>query len=140
MGTHLWVMGGRVFCGSTRGRWVPLKKAYRIWIVAEWCHPLSLPVSGQQVFPTVVGDLDSSGSLNAQVLLLLAERLRAKAVFQVTPGSCLPPPTEAFIPSLSSLSVLLWGSRERKRGNSDGKEGGRCYFLPSLPRHSSPSS
>lgn len=38
----------------------------------------------QQVFPTVVGDMDSSGSLNAQVLLLLAERLRAKAVFQVT--------------------------------------------------------
>ncbi|XP_059531229.1 mitochondrial import receptor subunit TOM40B isoform X2 [Myotis daubentonii] len=35
-----------------------------------------------QVFPTVVGDWDSSGSLNAQVLLLLAERLRAKAVFQ----------------------------------------------------------
>lgn len=35
-----------------------------------------------QVFPTVVGDMDSSGSLNAQVLLLLAERLRAKAVFQ----------------------------------------------------------
>nr|KAF6268525.1 translocase of outer mitochondrial membrane 40 like [Pipistrellus kuhlii] len=28
------------------------------------------------------GDWDSSGSLNAQVLLLLAERLRAKAVFQ----------------------------------------------------------
>lgn len=38
----------------------------------------------QQVFPTVVGDMDSGGSLNAQVLLLLAERLRAKAVFQVT--------------------------------------------------------
>ncbi|XP_077828953.1 mitochondrial import receptor subunit TOM40B isoform X1 [Macaca mulatta] len=35
-----------------------------------------------QVFPTVVGDMDSSGSLNAQVLILLAERLRAKAVFQ----------------------------------------------------------
>ena len=32
----------------------------------------------QQVFPTVVGDMDSGGSLNAQ------ERLRAKAVFQVT--------------------------------------------------------
>lgn len=45
----------------------------------------------QQVFPTVVGDMDSSGSLNAQVLLLLAERLRAKAVFQVTHGSCFHP-------------------------------------------------
>lgn len=45
----------------------------------------------QQVFPTVVGDMDSSGSLNAQVLLLLAERLRAKAVFQVTHGSCRRP-------------------------------------------------
>lgn len=33
--------GWEVFCGSTRGRWVPLKKAYRLWIVAEWCHPLS---------------------------------------------------------------------------------------------------
>ncbi|XP_036890913.1 mitochondrial import receptor subunit TOM40B isoform X2 [Sturnira hondurensis] len=39
-------------------------------------------LSPTEVFPTVVGDLDSSGSLNAQVLLLLAERLRAKAVFQ----------------------------------------------------------
>lgn len=53
---------------------------------------LSLAVSTlQQVFPTVVGDMDSSGSLNAQVLLLLAERLRAKAVFQVIHGSCLHP-------------------------------------------------
>ncbi|CAH2327204.1 mitochondrial import receptor subunit TOM40B isoform X1 [Pelobates cultripes] len=33
-------------------------------------------------FPTIVGDLDSSGSLNAQVLCLLAERIRSKAVFQ----------------------------------------------------------
>lgn len=39
-------------------------------------------LSPTEVFPTVVGDWDSSGSLNAQVLLLLAERLRAKAVFQ----------------------------------------------------------
>ncbi|XP_068952652.1 mitochondrial import receptor subunit TOM40B [Petaurus breviceps papuanus] len=41
-------------------------------------------LSSTEVFPTVVGDMDSSGSLNAQVLLLVAERLRAKAVFQVT--------------------------------------------------------
>lgn len=39
-------------------------------------------LSPTEVFPTVVGDMDSSGSLNAQVLFLLAERLRAKAVFQ----------------------------------------------------------
>ncbi|DAA31961.1 TPA: mitochondrial import receptor subunit TOM40B [Bos taurus] len=39
-------------------------------------------LSPTEVFPTVVGDMDSGGSLNAQVLLLLAERLRAKAVFQ----------------------------------------------------------
>ncbi|XP_004716596.1 mitochondrial import receptor subunit TOM40B [Echinops telfairi] len=39
-------------------------------------------LSPSEVFPTVVGDMDSSGSLNAQVLLLLAERLRTKAVFQ----------------------------------------------------------
>ncbi|XP_007112332.3 mitochondrial import receptor subunit TOM40B isoform X2 [Physeter macrocephalus] len=39
-------------------------------------------LSATEMFPTVVGDMDSSGSLNAQVLLLLAERLRAKAVFQ----------------------------------------------------------
>ncbi|KAM9242411.1 mitochondrial import receptor subunit TOM40B isoform 1-T1 [Dugong dugon] len=39
-------------------------------------------LSPTEVFPTVVGDMDSSGSLNAQVLLLLAERLRTKAVFQ----------------------------------------------------------
>ncbi|NXH33300.1 TM40L protein, partial [Myiagra hebetior] len=35
-----------------------------------------------QVFPTLVGDMDSAGSLNAQALQLLGERLRAKAVFQ----------------------------------------------------------
>ncbi|XP_053857092.1 mitochondrial import receptor subunit TOM40B isoform X2 [Vidua macroura] len=35
-----------------------------------------------QVFPTLLGDMDSAGSLNAQALQLLGERLRAKAVFQ----------------------------------------------------------
>ncbi|XP_040394755.1 mitochondrial import receptor subunit TOM40B isoform X1 [Cygnus olor] len=35
-----------------------------------------------EAFPTLVGDMDNSGSLNAQVLHLLAERLRTKAVFQ----------------------------------------------------------
>ncbi|NXS82445.1 TM40L protein, partial [Erpornis zantholeuca] len=33
-------------------------------------------------FPTLLGDMDSSGSLNAQALALLGDRLRAKAVFQ----------------------------------------------------------
>ncbi|NXP42454.1 TM40L protein, partial [Leiothrix lutea] len=33
-------------------------------------------------FPTLLGDMDSAGSLNAQALHLLGERLRAKAVFQ----------------------------------------------------------
>ncbi|RMB88253.1 hypothetical protein DUI87_35365 [Hirundo rustica rustica] len=32
-----------------------------------------------QVFPTLLGDVDSAGSLNAQALHLLGERLRAKA-------------------------------------------------------------
>ncbi|NXL39305.1 TM40L protein, partial [Glaucidium brasilianum] len=35
-----------------------------------------------QAFPTLVGDMDNSGSLNAQVLQLVAERIRTKAVFQ----------------------------------------------------------
>uniref|UniRef100_A0A674GJH6 Translocase of outer mitochondrial membrane 40 like n=1 Tax=Taeniopygia guttata TaxID=59729 RepID=A0A674GJH6_TAEGU len=35
-----------------------------------------------EVFPTLLGDMDSAGSLNAQVLQLLGERLRTKAVFQ----------------------------------------------------------
>ncbi|XP_041265848.1 mitochondrial import receptor subunit TOM40B [Onychostruthus taczanowskii] len=35
-----------------------------------------------EVFPTLLGDMDSSGSLNAQAVQLLGERLRAKAVFQ----------------------------------------------------------
>ncbi|OXB72339.1 UNVERIFIED_CONTAM: hypothetical protein H355_015638 [Colinus virginianus] len=39
-----------------------------------------------EVFPTLVGDMDNSGSLNAQVLHLLAERIRTKAVFQVQVG------------------------------------------------------
>uniref|UniRef100_A0A8C5MXM4 Translocase of outer mitochondrial membrane 40 like n=1 Tax=Leptobrachium leishanense TaxID=445787 RepID=A0A8C5MXM4_9ANUR len=36
----------------------------------------------KESFPTLSGDLDSHGSLNAQVLCLLAERIRSKAVFQ----------------------------------------------------------
>ncbi|XP_030821058.1 mitochondrial import receptor subunit TOM40B isoform X2 [Camarhynchus parvulus] len=35
-----------------------------------------------EVFPTLLGDMDSSGSLNAQALHLLGDHLRAKAVFQ----------------------------------------------------------
>ncbi|KAF1486034.1 Mitochondrial import receptor subunit TOM40B, partial [Eudyptula minor novaehollandiae] len=35
-----------------------------------------------QAFPMLVGDMDNSGSLNAQVLHLVAERIRTKAVFQ----------------------------------------------------------
>lgn len=34
----------------------------------------------------LVGDMDNSGSLNAQVLHLVAERIRTKAVFQVGLG------------------------------------------------------
>ncbi|XP_030320918.1 mitochondrial import receptor subunit TOM40B isoform X3 [Calypte anna] len=39
-------------------------------------------LSPTEVFPTLVGDMDNSGSLNAQVLQLVAERIRTKAVFQ----------------------------------------------------------
>ncbi|NXG24558.1 TM40L protein, partial [Grallaria varia] len=39
-------------------------------------------LSPTEVFPTLVGDMDSAGSLNAQALQLLGERLRVKAVFQ----------------------------------------------------------
>ncbi|XP_037267777.1 mitochondrial import receptor subunit TOM40B isoform X4 [Falco rusticolus] len=35
-----------------------------------------------EAFPTLIGDMDNSGSLNAQVLHLVAERIRTKAVFQ----------------------------------------------------------
>ncbi|KAM6039375.1 mitochondrial import receptor subunit TOM40B isoform 3-T3 [Chlamydotis macqueenii] len=39
-------------------------------------------LSPTEAFPMLVGDVDNSGSLNAQVLHLLAERVRTKAVFQ----------------------------------------------------------
>ncbi|KAM6037993.1 mitochondrial import receptor subunit TOM40B isoform 2-T2 [Theristicus caerulescens] len=39
-------------------------------------------LSPTEAFPTLVGDMDNSGSLNAQVLHLVAERIRTKAVFQ----------------------------------------------------------
>ncbi|KAM9294026.1 mitochondrial import receptor subunit TOM40B [Gastrophryne carolinensis] len=35
-----------------------------------------------ETFPLLIGDLDNSGSLNAQAQCLLAERIRSKAVFQ----------------------------------------------------------
>ncbi|XP_006038286.2 mitochondrial import receptor subunit TOM40B, partial [Alligator sinensis] len=41
------------------------------------CWPGPLPV-----FPTLVGDIDNCGSLHAQVLHLLTERIRTKAIFQ----------------------------------------------------------
>ncbi|XP_033927059.1 mitochondrial import receptor subunit TOM40B isoform X3 [Melopsittacus undulatus] len=39
-------------------------------------------LSPTEAFPMLVGDMDSTGSLNAQVLHLIAERIRTKAVFQ----------------------------------------------------------
>lgn len=84
-----WV--GVFLCGSTGGRWIPRKPTVFGSRQSGATH-LLFPTTLQQVFPTVLGDLDSSGSLNAQVLFLLAERLRAKAVFQVPHGSCLHPP------------------------------------------------
>ncbi|XP_062820994.1 mitochondrial import receptor subunit TOM40B isoform X2 [Anolis carolinensis] len=35
-----------------------------------------------ETFPTLIGDINNTGSLNAQVLYLLAEQIRTKAVFQ----------------------------------------------------------
>lgn len=123
-------MEGEVFlCGPTRGRWVLFKEAPRLWLEAEWNPSPASPdcPALQQVFPTVVGDWDSSGSLNAQVLLLLAERLRAKAVFQVTHA---PASIRGF---LSSMPVLLQRPRGRSRANSDGREGGSSYFSRFIP-------
>jgi hypothetical protein len=57
--------------------------------------------------------MDSSGSLNAQVLLLLAERLRAKAVFQVTYSFCLHPLGNF---SFSSMNILTWGRKGEELG------------------------
>ncbi|XP_025891689.1 mitochondrial import receptor subunit TOM40B-like, partial [Nothoprocta perdicaria] len=39
-----------------------------------------------EAFPTLVADMDNGGSLNAQALHLVAERIRTKAVFQVGQG------------------------------------------------------
>ncbi|MEE6491597.1 hypothetical protein FKM82_016281 [Ascaphus truei] len=39
-------------------------------------------LSPTETFPMLTGDLDNAGSLNAQILYLLAERIRTKAVFQ----------------------------------------------------------
>ncbi|PKK18400.1 hypothetical protein A306_00000364 [Columba livia] len=44
--------------------------------------PSSYHFNATFAFPTLVGDMDNSGSLNAQVLQLVAERIRTKAVFQ----------------------------------------------------------
>lgn len=82
----------------------------------------------QQVFPTVVGDLDSSGSLNAQVLLLLAERLRAKAVFQVTRGA---PPQ----PRVSFLCECPAGGAPGQSGSNGDPETGRRGDLTARSRH-----
>ncbi|KAM4690094.1 mitochondrial import receptor subunit TOM40B isoform 2-T2 [Rhinophrynus dorsalis] len=38
--------------------------------------------SPTETFPMLIGDLDNNGSLNAQILCLLTEQIRSKAVFQ----------------------------------------------------------
>nr|XP_033780033.1 mitochondrial import receptor subunit TOM40B isoform X1 [Geotrypetes seraphini] len=42
----------------------------------------SKQLSPMEVFPTVTGDMDNAGSLNAQFLNILFDRIRTKAVFQ----------------------------------------------------------
>lgn len=45
--------------------------------------PLTLP-SAPQAFPVLVGDMDNSGSLNAQVIHQLGPGLRSKMAIQVS--------------------------------------------------------
>ncbi|XP_006115255.2 mitochondrial import receptor subunit TOM40B isoform X1 [Pelodiscus sinensis] len=56
--------------------------------IGQSCYHFNTTYVGDQqfspteVFPMLVGDIDTGGNLNAQVLHLLAERIRTKAVFQ----------------------------------------------------------
>lgn len=40
-------------------------------------------VLGVQFFPVIVGDMDNSGSLNAQLIHQITPRIRSKVAFQV---------------------------------------------------------
>ncbi|KAG9351486.1 hypothetical protein JZ751_022736, partial [Albula glossodonta] len=46
--------------------------------------------------PMLIGEMDSSGSLNAHSLFHLSERIRAKAVFQLTSSLYSPPPSSSL--------------------------------------------
>ncbi|XP_078525344.1 mitochondrial import receptor subunit TOM40B [Lissotriton helveticus] len=39
-------------------------------------------LSSAEIFPTLIGDIDNTGSLHAQILYLLTDRIRTKSVFQ----------------------------------------------------------
>ncbi|NXW68133.1 TM40L protein, partial [Hirundo rustica] len=80
-----------------------------------------------QVFPTLLGDVDSAGSLNAQALHLLGERLRAKAVFQVSGAACpsVPPPCPVIVVAhfLQSVTARLVLGGELVYHRRPGEEG-----------------
>ncbi|XP_056366193.1 mitochondrial import receptor subunit TOM40B isoform X4 [Oenanthe melanoleuca] len=79
-----------------------------------------------EVFPTLLGDMDSAGSLNAQALQLLGERLRAKAVFQFD-GEYRGDDCTATL-TLGNPDVLGGSERHRPPG------AGRGARLPPAPR------
>lgn len=54
--------------------------------------------------PALIGEMDSSGSLNAHALLHLSEHVRARTVFQVRPQCVL----LCLIFSLLKLTQLCW--------------------------------
>ncbi|XP_077743375.1 mitochondrial import receptor subunit TOM40B isoform X1 [Canis aureus] len=85
-------------------------------------------LSPTEVFPTVVGDMDSSGSLNAQVLLLLAERLRAKAVFQTQQAKFLTWQFDGEYRGDDYTATLTLGNPDLI-GESGEELGRGCFFL-----------
>ncbi|ETE56401.1 Mitochondrial import receptor subunit TOM40B, partial [Ophiophagus hannah] len=55
------------------------------WVTLGRSLPL-IPIQPHRVvitFPTLIGDISNVGSLSAQILHLITERIRTKAVFQV---------------------------------------------------------
>ena len=84
--------------------------------------PLTLP-SAPQAFPVLVGDMDNSGSLNAQVIHQLGPGLRSKMAIQVSGRMESATPPASLSPRLP-LGVETKNSRHSTAKQTEPSESG----------------
>jgi len=83
-------MAKRARVGVNRAHWVASMSPYNDHhtVRTHWTEGSVICCPWRQDAPALIGEMDSSGSVNAHSLFHLTERVRARAVFQV-PVECL---------------------------------------------------